>query len=162
MGNLPIVTGHLFMEYAVGSALCALACGLVLCHWLKLRRAAHTRPWPAVDGMVLESAVVADRDEGRQLYRPMVRYRYEIDGRRFEGSRIEWTAPPATRRYTRARRLLDGYRSGGKVKVHYDPQRPGLAVLQPARAISVPPLMVIAPTAAMYVLFIAGPLLIGR
>jgi hypothetical protein len=162
MGNLPIVTGHFFIEFAMASALCALACALVLCRWLKLRHAAHTGRWPAVDGVVLDSAVVAERGEGRQVFRPMVRYRYEVEGQRFEGGRIEWAVPQASRKYTRARRMLDAYRAGRRVKVHYDPQRPGVAVLQPARAINVPPLMVIAPTAAIYVLFIAGPMLIGR
>jgi len=161
MITLAAVTAPLFLQFAVGFALCALACGLILAGRLSIRRAAESEAWPAVDGIVIESTVAAKR-EGRQRYRPVVRYRYEVGGERYEGSRIQWAASAGYRKYTRARRILDSYRSGHAIKVHYDPKRPGVAVLKPGHAMSLRPMLVLAPTAAMYTIFIAGTVLIGH
>jgi hypothetical protein len=92
-----------------------------------------------VEGIVIESTVAAKR-EGRQLYRPVVRYRYDVGGERYEGSRIQWAASAGYRKYTRARRILDSYRSGHAIKVHYDPKRPGVAVLKPGHAMGLRPI----------------------
>jgi uncharacterized protein DUF3592 len=166
--TLAAITDHLFLQFVVGFALCALACGLILAGRLSIRRAAESEAWPAVDGVVIESTVAAKR-EGRQLYRPVVRYRYEVGGGRYEvgggryeGSRIQWAASAGYRKYTRARRILDSYRSGHAIKVHYDPKRPGIAVLKPGQAMRLRPTLVLAPTAAMYTFFIVSTVLVGH
>ena len=155
MNTLAAVTDHLFLQFAVGFALCALACGLILAGRLSIRRAAESEAWPAVDGIVIESTVAAKR-EGRQRYRPVVRYRYEVGGERYEGSRIQWAASAGYRKYTRARRILDSYRSGHVIKVHYDPKRPGVAVLLPGSATLLRPMHLVVCTAAVYALFTIG------
>jgi hypothetical protein len=162
MSTLPIAADHLFLQFAVAFALCALACGLILAGRLSIRRAADSEGWPAVQGMVIESTVAAQRDDGKQLYRPIVRYRYEVAGERYEGDRIQWAAPRAYRKYTRARRVLDRYRFGHAVAVHYDPKRPGIAVLRSEHAVISRSILVLAPTAALYVVFIASALFIGH
>jgi hypothetical protein len=159
--TLAVTSDHLFPQFAVGFALCALTCGLILAGRRSIRRAGASEAWPAVQGVVIESTVAAKR-EGRQLYRPVVRYRYEVGGERYEGSRIQWAASAAYRKYTRARRILDRYRSGQTIKVHYDPKRPGVAVLKPGQAMGLRPMLVLAPTAAMYTLFIVGTVLVGH
>ena len=161
MNTLAAVADHLLLQFAVGFALCALACGLILSGRLSIRRAAESEAWPAADGIVIESTVAAKR-EGRQRYRPVVRYRYEVGGERYEGSRIQWAASGGYRKYTSARRILDSYRSGHAIKVHYDPKRPGVAVLKPGHAMGLRPMLVLAPTAAMYTIFIAGTVLVGH
>ena len=161
MSALAFAADHLTLQFAVGFALCALAGGLILAGGLSIRRNANKEIWPAVEGVVIESTVDAQRD-GRQLYRPVVRYRYEVGGERFEGSRIQWAASAGYRRYTRARKVLDSYRPGRAVKVHYDPLRPGIAVLRPGRPLALKPMLVIAPTAAMVALFVAGTALVGH
>ena len=55
------VTDHLFLQFAVGFALCALASGLILAGRLSIRRTAESEAWPAVDGIVIESTVAAKR-----------------------------------------------------------------------------------------------------
>ena len=152
----------MFLQFAIAFALCAIACGLILAGRLTLRRGAETKAWPAVEGVVLDSAIAADRDGGRQRFRPVVRYRYEVAGQRYEGSRIQWAAREGFRKYTRARRMLDRYRSGTAIKVHYDPSRPGMAVLQPGDAIAVlRPAYVVASTAAVFTLFSLGIAIAG-
>ena len=152
----------MFLQFAIAFALCAIACGLILAGRLTLRHGAETKAWPAVEGVVLDSAIAADRDGGRQRFRPVVRYRYEVAGQRYEGSRIQWAAREGFRKYTRARRMLDRYRAGSAIKVHYDPSRPGMAVLQPGSAVPVlRPTYVVASTAAVYTLFTIGIAIAG-
>ena len=162
MDPMSAVTSHLFLQFAVAFVLCAAACGLILVGRLRLRRDADSTAWPAVNGVILDSAIAADRDGGRQLFRPVVRYRYEVDGRRYVGSRIQSAANEGFRKYTRARRVLDRYRAGSTIRVHYDPSRPGMAVLQPGQAIPVlRPIYVVASTAAVYTLFTLGIAIAG-
>jgi hypothetical protein len=162
MDTIPLVPSHLFLQLAIAFALCAIACGLILAGRLTVPREADSKAWPAVDGVVLDSAIAADRDEGRQRFRPVVRYRYEVAGQRYEGSRIQWAAKEGFRKYTRARRMLDRYRAGSAIKVHYDPSRPGMAVLQPGPAVPVlRPIYVVASTAAVYTLFTIGIAIAG-
>jgi hypothetical protein len=159
--TLAVAADPLFLQFAVGFVLCTLACGLILAGRMSIRRTAESEAWPAVEGVIVESTVAAQR-EGRQLYRPVVRYRYEVSGERYEGSRIQWAASAGYRKYTRARRILDSYRSGHAIKVHYDPKRPGVAVLKPGHGMGLRPVMVLAPTAAMYTLFIVGTVFVGH
>jgi hypothetical protein len=156
--DIPMTTfEHLFLHFAAGFTICAIACGLILAGRLSIRRSADSEKWPAVDGVVLESAVAARRDEGRQRFQPVIRYRYEVGGERYEGSRIRWAAAPEDfRKYTRARKLLDRYRLGSTVKVHYDPRRPGVAVLLPGNATLLRPMHLVVCTAAVYALFTIG------
>ena len=150
------------LQFVIAFVRCAMACGLILAGRLTLRRGAETKAWPAVEGVVLDSAIAADRNGGRQRFRPTVRYRYEVAGQRYEGSRIQWAAKEGFRKYTRARRMLDRYRSGTAIKVHYDPSRPGMAVLQPGDAIAVlRPAYVVASTAAVFTLFSLGIAIAG-
>ena len=161
LSALAAATDPLFLRFAVGFALCALACWLILAGRPSIWRAAESEAWPAVEGVVIESTVTAQR-EGRQLYRPVVRYRYEVGGERYEGSRIQWAGSAGYRKYTRARRILDSYRSGHAIKVHYDPKSPGVAVLKPGHAMALRPMMVLAPTAATYTVFVVGTVLVGH
>jgi len=161
--TLSIVPDHLFLQFALALVLCVLACGLILAGRLSVQRGTDTKTWPSVEGVVLESAIAADREEGRQRFRPVVRYRYEVDGQRYEGRRIQWAVDEGFRKYTRARRLLDRYRTGSAIKVHYDPSRPGTAVLQTggSNAAVMRPMYVIASTAAVYTLFTIGIAIAG-
>jgi hypothetical protein len=162
MDHLPVIGDRLFSEFAIASAACALLGGLLLAIWLRFRQGAHTGKWPMVEGVVLECGVVSEREDAGQLYRPVVRYRYEVGGRRFEADQIRWGEPTRYDAYTQARRRIDGYRSGRRVRVYYDPSHPGEAVLQPSAVPRVRPLLVIAPMSAMYVLFLLAPWFAGH
>jgi hypothetical protein len=153
----------MFLQFIIAFVLCAIACGLILAGRLTIRRDVDSEAWPVVDGVVLDSAIAADRDGGRQRFRPVVRYRYEVAGQRYEGSRIQWAAKEGFRKYTRARRMLDRYRSGSAITVHYDPSRPGMAVLQAGSAAAVlRPVYVVASTAAVFTLFTLGIAIAGN
>jgi hypothetical protein len=165
MSIMSIVPHHLFLQFALAFVLCAIACGLILAGRLTVQRSSGSgsETWPVASGVVLESAIAADREAGRQRFRPVVRYRYEVNGQRYEGSRIQWAMDEGFRKYTRARRLLDRYRAGSAISVHYDPSRPGTAVLQTgsSHAAVMRPVYVIASTAAVYTLFTIGIAIAG-
>jgi hypothetical protein len=154
-------TETLLLQFAAGSLLFILAAALILAGRRSLHRASDSESWPSVQGFVIESAVAAFNDGRRQLFRSVVRYRYVVDGRRHEGSRIAWGAAPGYRKYAAARKLLDRCRANSHVTVHYDPGRPDMAVLEPDRPSGMPPLRVIVPTAATYVLFCVGLAVLG-
>jgi Protein of unknown function (DUF3592) len=163
MSIMSIVPDHLFLQFALVFVLCAMACGLILAGRLTVQRGTGTEAWPAVSGVVIDCAITADREAGRQRFRPVVRYRYEVDGQRYEGNRIQWAMDQGFRKYTRARRLLDRYRAGSTINVHYDPSRPGTAVLQTggSNAAVLRPVYVIASTIAVYTLFTIGIAIAG-
>jgi hypothetical protein len=163
MSIMSIVPNHLFLQLASAFVLCAIACGMILAGRLTIQRGTGTETWPAASGVVIDCAIAADRDGGRQRFRPVVRYRYEVDGQRYEGSRIQWAMDQGHRKYTRARHLLDRYRTGSAITVHYDPSRPGSAVLQTggSNTAVLRPVYVITSTAAVYTLFTIGIALAG-
>jgi hypothetical protein len=159
MNTLAAVTDHLLVQFAVGFALRAglrVDSGRAAVDPAR-GRAKHGRRWTA-----LSSKARSLRNARAGSVTAVVRYRYEVGGERYEGSRIQWAASAGYRKYTRARRILDSYRSGHAIKVHYDPKRPGVAVLKPGHAMGLRPVLVLAPTAAMYTIFIAGTVLVGH
>jgi hypothetical protein len=163
MSIMSIVPNHLFLQFALAFVLCAIACGMILAGRLTIQRGTGTETWRAARGVIIDSTIAADRDGGRQRFRPVVRYRYEVDGQRYEGSRIQWAMDQGYRKYTRARHLLDRYRTGSAITVHYDPSRPGSAVLQTggSNTAVLRPVYVITSTAAVYTLFTIGIALAG-
>jgi hypothetical protein len=80
---------------------------VILAARASIRSPAGSQKWPVAEGVVLDSLVAADREQGRQRFRPVVRYRYQVAGRQYEGSRIGWAAAEGFGKYTRARRVLD-------------------------------------------------------
>jgi hypothetical protein len=107
-----------------------------------LRDAAAMRRWPVAKGRVLSSKVEEYREisgagsasgsHGRiTLYRPVVVYEYEADGRRYESDRI--TQSPGLNRGApdAAAETVRRYAAGSAVDVRYNPARPSEAVLEP-------------------------------
>ena len=128
-----VTAPDLLLPFVAGFALCAIASGLILVGRYSIRRGSESEAWPQAEGIVLDSGVAPIRDGGRQRYRPVVRFRYEVGGERFEGNRIKWAAVVEFRKFSRARAMLDQYRCGHRVAVHYDPKRPSVAICSRAR-----------------------------
>ena len=107
-------------------ALAALLSGvalLALALWLR-RRAAQCAHWPSVEGTVLESRVDAAHLE---FMKPVLRYRYVVDGRSHVGFRVAFSGYGVSRRAMAD--LIRPYAVGQAVRVYYDPARPASAVL---------------------------------
>lgn len=96
-------------------------------HWV---RADASAGWPVVPGVITESRVVTrNTAKGGRSVRPVVTYRYEVDGVRHESSTLDfrvrgWGAPAAAE--TAAR-----FPVGAAVTVRHSPDDPDVACLVP-------------------------------
>lgn len=110
--------------------------GLVLTGWgtRQLYQGVRSRGWPTTDGDVVSTTIrtsSSQADAAGRTYFPRVRYEYTVGDREYVGSRLSFggTSGYGTRRA--AEEAIDQYEEGTDVAVHFDPDRPGLAVLQP-------------------------------
>jgi hypothetical protein len=122
------------MSPEVIAALTMVAIGAVLtvrCV-LDVLSAVLSHRWPRTTGTIIASEVERSRDvEGGVSYRAHVTYRYVVDGRELEASRIRfgdrlevsWSAPAAG--------TVGRYPVGTAVSVRYNPHDPKDAVLEP-------------------------------
>jgi|tagenome__1003787_1003787.scaffolds.fasta_scaffold19555726_2 hypothetical protein len=108
-----------------------------------LREAIAMKSWPVAKGRILESKVeeyqqsagssgtYAGSRARMTLYRPVVRYQYEVEGKRFQGDRIAQS--PGWNRGVAdfATAVAQRYPVGSAVDVRYNPKRPDEAVLEP-------------------------------
>ena len=129
------------------NTLIALVCGgfgLAILALLisSLREAAAMKRWPVAKGRVLSSTVEeyrADAGTGNfggtrarmTLFRPVVVYEYEVDGRRFQGNRIAQSPGMNKGVADFAEKIAQRYAKGGAIDVRYDPKRPAQSVLEP-------------------------------
>jgi hypothetical protein len=109
-----------------GAFILAAGVGLGVRTVRNLAKGLHSRSWPATPGTVLESS---SERTGRG-YGAAVRYRYEVDGKEFVGSRLFIGDS-----VDRSASVIDGriaqFPKGKGVSVFYDPDHPHVAVLEP-------------------------------
>ena len=117
--NLPAL-----LLFLAGAALVLIAAGALARMTLKVRR------WPVAPGEILSSGVRegASRDDGGRLHRPVVRYRYAVGGRSYEGAAIEHGVATSGGEGW-ARRVIARYPVGARVDVRYDPADPTRSAL---------------------------------
>lgn len=94
--------------------------------------------WPVTTATILHSALVEERSmecddlpRGCSVYRPEVRYRYEVEGRTYEGTRLSSSSSAYTGDEARARRWIAPFAVGARVPVHVDSGNPNNSVLAP-------------------------------
>ena len=122
--------------------------GLILAGvWLSWRafapriRSSAAQGWPIVEGEVLEI------DLGEEFLRtatgkvgtgffPFVRYGYNVNGQPHESDCI--TFAKGSLDFITASNVRDEFHVGGKVKVHYNPGKPGESVLYPKSTVGMP------------------------
>lgn len=97
-------------------------------NWWHADRASH---WPEVPGVVESSEVHLEQHSGGISYRPVVVYRYRVDGVWYRSSRYDYNVSVANRSQAEAQEIVDRYPAGTEVTVYHDPNDPGDAVLNP-------------------------------
>jgi hypothetical protein len=109
--------------------------GITVVAW---RRGRASRTWPATGGLVLECGLQRWRAADppsvfRRLHLAVrIGYSYEVGGRRYVGSRIDYALVGSRiARNEAAREACDRYVVGRPVTVYHDPARPGRALLAP-------------------------------
>lgn len=112
---------------------------LTLEGWRNWRASVSRRDWPTARGVKVSARLVRGccvgagrRSGGRAYYQPHVRYRYEVNGQLYEGSRFTFEDDKDTDR-ERMEARLRRYASGDTVAVRYNPQAPHESVLEVER-----------------------------
>ncbi|WP_254510643.1 DUF3592 domain-containing protein [Anatilimnocola floriformis] len=80
------------------------------------------------NGTITQSKVKVDRDSEGSSYKAEVEYRYEVNGRPFEGKRIRYDAVSIGEAHAQA--TVSKYLPGNAATVHYDSAAPEEAVLE--------------------------------
>jgi Protein of unknown function (DUF3592) len=101
--------------------------------WKARRGSASSKSWPTVPGAITASAVKVPRaltsDEDTDCS-VEIRYSYRVGAKDYEGKRIHSGRDAMTTRLI-AEEVTAKYPVGSHVDVHYRPDRPGTAVLEP-------------------------------
>lgn len=131
------------MCVALGGACAAAAVGL-------LRKSAACRRWPTVTGKVMRTCIESvteddDSDAGRSHRSPSettytgatIRYAFSVAGRDYQSTRRHVGRPVFSSGSRAAARVLAKYPQNGQVTVHYNPDNPAEAVLEPANLANV-------------------------
>jgi len=118
------------------SWLVIVACALLAAsNTIDIAQTVQSARWPSVTGEIIASYdrlemvgvnIGVSRNRPVHLKRLRLTYSYEVDGRKYEGSRVSMLAD-----YVNAptRRDVEKYATGHQVTVHYDPQAPTTAVV---------------------------------
>ena len=97
-----------------------------------LDKAKASTEWPTTDGKVIESEVERHHsNDGDTTYKAMVIYQYSLDGANFESDRVWFGGGYSTSDRSAMQAVVREYPVGKKVTVHYSPDSPDEAVLQP-------------------------------
>jgi uncharacterized protein DUF3592 len=127
----------------IGFGVIAIAIGAAL-YAAQLRqglRANASKRWPVSPGTVTASALEKS-PQGRWRYRAAVQYRYRVGGKDYQSNRIFWGGNEGSRKHMEL--VIAAYPQGSKVSVHYDPQNPAEAVIDPAQNAGSKPLVLYA------------------
>ena len=127
----------------IGFGVIAIAIGtaLYVTQFRQGLRANASKRWPVSSGTIIASALEKSPD-GRWRYRAAVQYRYRAGGKEYQSNRIFWGGNEGRQRHMVS--VIAAYPEGCKVSVHYDPQNPAEAVLDPAQNIGSRPLVLYA------------------
>lgn len=98
------------------------------------RRTTLTQSWPSTEGTVVATNIGRYNDEGTIRFAPEVDYEYRVDGQTYKSSQIRPEVFISFLDEDEAKRFLQEYALGNKVKVFYDPATPSKAVIEPRAA----------------------------
>ena len=110
--------------------ICILSLGTIMFKWPLIIKSSS---WPTVEGIVNSSEVeggvgTSDYDSG---WWPRVNYSYKLDGKTYTADNIELIDVGNGNTDFYAKQIVEGYPVGMKVLVHYNPNNPANAVLEP-------------------------------
>ena len=103
-------------------------CGVTIWGWTVISRAKKTAQWPSVEGVIEQSQPSSSIDD----LLPQISYSYAVSGRHYLHI-MEFpsgTNPTATLAATYVKK----YPAGAKIQIHYNPEQPEQATLEPGAA----------------------------
>ena len=88
-------------------------------------RRATTPAWPCTAGTVVSASLQVGTSGATRTEQPLVFYAYQVDGQRFQGSRVRFAGAPMP-----ANAVVDRCPAGSAVRVFYDPDDPANSTLE--------------------------------
>ncbi len=119
----------------LGSLLIALVMllagiGLIMLGRNASKKAKASQSWPTTQGVVVAVSIKATTDnDGNDTYTPIVRYRYEVNGKTYESQRLAFGGQTSFSNNFEAEDFLKSYQENAPVTVYYNPANPSEAVL---------------------------------
>jgi len=95
-----------------------------------LIKSAQSASWPSTDGIVKTAEMGSQSDSHGTTYAAELKYDYQVDGKALTGNKIR-TVKVSSSSGSDARKDLNKYPVGAKVKVFYSPTDPADCVLEP-------------------------------
>jgi Protein of unknown function (DUF3592) len=127
----------------IGFGLIAFAIGVAV-YVVQFRqglRADASKRWPTSPGSIVSSAL--EQSPGKRWrYRAAVQYRYRVAGKTYEANRVFWGGNEGRQKHMAS--VISSYPAGSSVPIHYDPQNPAEAVLNPTQNVGSRPLVLYA------------------
>lgn len=94
------------------------------------RLAVLSKRWPVTKGEVLSTEVREEKNTINYYYTPIIRYKYRVHGREYTAD-VRTFDRDSYRDSDRAGMVTQNYPEGKEIEVHYNPNKPTWAVLQP-------------------------------
>jgi hypothetical protein len=112
-------------------ALCGVGLYFLAYSCLSIWRGAKSRNWPTAPGQVMTSDLQKIVDQDSVMYRAQVIYKYNVQGQEYVCGRVFFGDGLYSNLAVHAGKEVVRYRQVKQVSVHYDPDSPNRAVLQP-------------------------------
>lgn len=129
-----ILIGFGVIAFAIGTA-------VYVVQFRQGLRADASKRWPTASGTIVSSALEKSPEHKRR-YRAAVQYRYRVGGKDYEASRVFWGGNEGRQKHMTS--VVASYPAGNTVPVHYDPQNPAEAVIDPTQNVGSRPLVLYA------------------
>ena len=117
-----------------------LSAFMIVGAWLMALQVYRMKTWRPVPATVISTSVKSVCSHNKTTYRPTVHYRYQVNGRTYEATRV--TALIISRGSTWARGMIAKYQPGTSTTAYVNPTAPDEAFLDPT--ISLLPLIFVA------------------
>ena len=109
-----------------------IGCGGMIFGFQEILLAHQSRNWQTTSGVITESTIVISKDsEGDSMYKPRIRYEYEINGKHKHSHNVYFGGRniSSSSQYF-SQKMINRYPRGKQVKVYYHPRSPQQAVLE--------------------------------
>ena len=91
----------------------------------------ESKSWPKTSGTITRSEVNSWTKDGKSQYDARINYSYEVDGKKYNSTKIYSSGSYSGGNITKAKKLVDEFPVGNTVDVFYDPEVPESAALKP-------------------------------
>ena len=91
----------------------------------------ESKSWPKTNGTITYAEVDSWMKDGKSQYDARINYSYEVEGEKYNSTKINTSGSYSGSNITKAKELVDEFPPGKTVDVFYDPEVPNSAALKP-------------------------------